>query len=66
MKKRLVQRIQVSLAEIESCNLFIDTAFIRKWYDISPSLVYSEQRIVGKVREWTFSNTPLAGNPSRE
>ena len=60
MKERLVQQIQVSLAEIESCSLFIDTAFIRKYFDISPSLIYSKQRIVGKNREWTFSNMPLA------
>ena len=59
MKKRLVQAIQISLAEIESCNLFIDTAFVRKHHNISPCLIYSRQQIVGKTREWTFSNMPI-------
>lgn len=66
MIKRLVQQIQVSLAEIESSNLFIDTAFVRRWYKISPCLTYSSQRIVGKAREWTFSNMPLATSNSVE
>ncbi len=60
MKERLVQQIEISLAEIESCNLFIDTVFVRKHYDISPSLTYSEQQIVGKNRRWIFSNMPVA------
>ena len=60
MRERLVQVIQVSLAEIESCNLFIDTAFVRKNYSISPCLTYSKQQIIGKNHEWTFSNMPFA------
>ena len=60
MKERLVQQIQVSLSEIENCNLFIDTAFVRKWYKISPCLTYSRQQIVGKCREWIFSNMPIS------
>lgn len=59
-ESRLVQQIQISLAEIESCNLFVDTAFVRKWYNISPVLTYSRQEMIGKSREWTFSNMSLA------
>ena len=59
MKEILEQRIQMSLKSIKQHRLLIDTAFIRRDYNISPALRFSKQHVVGNNREWIFSNLPI-------